>query len=72
MDKTKQVDELRLALFDCLITQLRTEPTSAWARVARDVLADYDNAAGDEFNMQSKAALEQLKERAPFKLGKSG
>lgn len=71
MDKNRQVDELRLALFDCLITQLRTEPTSAWARVARDVLADYDNSMGDGLDMQSKAALEQLKDKGPFKLGKN-
>jgi len=69
MDKSKQVDDLRVALFDCLITQLRTDPTSAWARVARDVLADYDQVSKDEFSMQSKAALEKLKDKGPFKLG---
>jgi len=69
MDKSKQVDTLREALFKCLIDQLQQDPTSAWARVARDVLADYDNNAEDSFGSETKAALQKLQESGPFKMG---
>lgn len=68
MNKEKKVEELRDALFDCIIMQLKTDPTSAWARVARDLLADYDTNP-DEVSAKSKAVLQKLKDEGPFKLG---
>lgn len=67
-NKEEDVSKLRAALFKCLIDQLETDPTSAWARVARDVLADYDKAE-DTYNTETKATLERLRSNAPFKMG---
>lgn len=67
-NKDNSVKELREALFNCLIQQLTQDPTSAWARVARDVLADYDKAE-DAYDVQTKATLQKLQDAAPFKLG---